>query len=151
MLVYIIFGILVSLLLMLMYHKFVNLPFKKFKLFSKYLILIPLTLFVIFLIRINPAFLGSIPAILIFLFKWRGIIKFLRQVIFMKKTYKNESSKSGLMSREEALKILNLKDGASEEEIMKSYYKLLKKNHPDLGGSDWVTSQLNKAKETLLG
>lgn len=69
----------------------------------------------------------------------------------MKKTSKNESSKSGLMSREEALNILNLKDGASEEEIMKSYYKLLKKNHPDLGGSDWVTSQLNKAKETLLG
>tara|TARA_X000000950_G_C13866004_1_gene640752 strand:+ start:1623 stop:1790 length:168 start_codon:yes stop_codon:yes gene_type:complete len=55
------------------------------------------------------------------------------------------------MSKEEALDILNLKDGASKDEILDSYYKLLKKNHPDLGGSNWVTSRLNKAKETLLG
>ena len=27
----------------------------------------------------------------------------------------------------------------------------MKKNHPDHGGSDWISARLNKAKETLLG
>ena len=56
-----------------------------------------------------------------------------------------------MMSRKEALKILGLPDNATKKEILDSYHSLIKKNHPDLGGSDWITSQLNKAKETLLG
>ena len=56
-----------------------------------------------------------------------------------------------MMSRKEALKILGLTDDATKKEILDSYHSLIKKNHPDLGGSDWITSQLNKAKETLLG
>jgi len=54
------------------------------------------------------------------------------------------------MSRDEALRILGLNDGATKEDIIAAYRKQIKKNHPDLGGSDWVTSRINKAKETLL-
>ena len=28
---------------------------------------------------------------------------------------------------------------------------LIKKNHPDVGGSDWITKRLNQARDILLG
>ena len=55
------------------------------------------------------------------------------------------------MSRSEAYEILGLSEGASKEEILKSHQKLVKKNHPDLGGSDWITKKINEARDTLLG
>ena len=36
-------------------------------------------------------------------------------------------------------------------EILKNHQKLVKKNHPDLGGSDWITKKINEARDTLLG
>lgn len=55
------------------------------------------------------------------------------------------------MTREEALDILGLQDGASKEDIKKAYHDLIKKVHPDQGGSEGLTRRLNKAKDTLLG
>ena len=55
------------------------------------------------------------------------------------------------MTKKEAYQILGLEEGASKEEILANYQKLMKKNHPDLGGSDWITKKLNKAREILLG
>ena len=55
---------------------------------------------------------------------------------FFKKKNNNTQDK---MSKKEALEILGLQEGASREQIIKSHQKLVKKNHPDLGGSDWVT------------
>ena len=55
------------------------------------------------------------------------------------------------MSKKEALEILGLNDSASRKEILESYNKLIKKNHPDLGGSDWIMKRLNQARDTLLG
>ena len=40
--------------------------------------------------------------------------------------------------------------GASKKEILDSYQSLMKKNHPDLGGSDWITKKLNQARDILL-
>ena len=55
------------------------------------------------------------------------------------------------MSKKEALEILGLQEGASREQIISSHQNLVKKNHPDLGGSDWVTKKLNQARDILLG
>ena len=55
------------------------------------------------------------------------------------------------MTKKEAYEILGLQEGASEKEVLERYYNLLKKNHPDHGGSDWFSARLNKAQETLLG
>ena len=123
---------------------------KKFKTFLKVIIILSVIFLSVFLMRFNPAFLGSIPAFLFFLFRWRGVIFFLKN-IFLSKHSKFNFAKRQNMTKQEALEILNLKEGATEAEILKSYYALLKKNHPDLGGSNWFTSKLNKAKETLLG
>lgn len=54
------------------------------------------------------------------------------------------------MSLEEARKILNVSSNASRNEIQKSYYQLMKKVHPDVGGSQYLATKINNAKDILL-
>ena len=55
------------------------------------------------------------------------------------------------IDKKEALEILGLNKNASKNEILKRYQDLMKINHPDKGGSEWITKKLNQARETLLG
>jgi hypothetical protein len=55
------------------------------------------------------------------------------------------------MSRSEALRVLDLSEAAGTEEINARYRSLVKMVHPDLGGSSYLTAQLNTAREVLLG
>ncbi len=59
--------------------------------------------------------------------------------------------RSGPMSREEALEVLGLDDGASREEIKKAYRRLMDGLHPDHGGSDYLAAKINQARDILLG
>lgn len=60
-------------------------------------------------------------------------------------------SVSGEMSRKEAYEILGVAPGASREEILEAWRRLIKRVHPDSGGSAFLTEKLNAAKEVLLG
>jgi DnaJ homolog subfamily C member 19 len=53
------------------------------------------------------------------------------------------------MSRQEALAVLDLEEGASDSEINDRYRMLMRKVHPDQGGSPYLATQLNAARRTL--
>lgn len=56
------------------------------------------------------------------------------------------------MTRKEALDILGTPPDASRDEILAAYRRLIRKVHPDApGGSTYLASKLNQAKDTLLG
>lgn len=57
---------------------------------------------------------------------------------------------SGISSRKEALEILGLEEDASDEDVQSAYKALMKKVHPDQGGSDYLAQKLTAARDFLL-
>ena len=69
--------------------------------------------------------------------------------------HSNESETGGnngeSMTVEEAYKILGLETDASDDSIKEAHHKLMNKNHPDHGGSNFLATKINQAKDLLLG
>ena len=56
----------------------------------------------------------------------------------------------GAMSRQEAYEVLGLRPGASDSDIREAHIRLMRGAHPDAGGSDWLASRVNQARDILL-
>lgn len=52
---------------------------------------------------------------------------------------------------EEAYAILGLSPGADAEAIKAAHHRLMKQMHPDHGGTDYLATKINRARDVLLG
>lgn len=55
------------------------------------------------------------------------------------------------MTRREASQILGLREMPQEQAIKDAHRRIMIANHPDSGGSSYLATKINEAKELLLG
>ncbi|KAH7300091.1 hypothetical protein KP509_24G044700 [Ceratopteris richardii] len=56
-----------------------------------------------------------------------------------------------VMTRREAALILGIRESAAQEKIKEAHRRVMIANHPDAGGSDYLATKINEAKDLLLG
>lgn len=57
---------------------------------------------------------------------------------------------AGSIDQEQALRILGLDEFATDGDVRRAHHRLMKRHHPDRGGSTEMAMQLNRARESLL-
>ncbi len=62
----------------------------------------------------------------------------------------NRPGQPGAMSKQEAYDILGLQPGAGEEAVRQAHRALIKRLHPDAGGTSALAARVNEAKDVLL-
>ncbi|XP_060668690.1 mitochondrial import inner membrane translocase subunit TIM14-2 [Ziziphus jujuba] len=56
-----------------------------------------------------------------------------------------------IMNRREAALILGVRERTPTEKIKEAHRRVMVANHPDAGGSHYLASKINEAKDMLLG
>ncbi|PIA38640.1 hypothetical protein AQUCO_02700100v1 [Aquilegia coerulea] len=67
----------------------------------------------------------------------------------MRKFY--EGGFQATMTKREAALILGIRESATPDKVKEAHRKVMVANHPDAGGSHYLASKINEAKDMMLG
>ncbi|XXG66078.1 hypothetical protein AAC387_Pa05g3627 [Persea americana] len=56
-----------------------------------------------------------------------------------------------MMTRREAALILGIRENVAADKVKEAHRKVMVANHPDAGGSHYLASKINEAKDVILG
>ena len=102
---------------------------------------------------IMAAIAASLPLVKIFFgLLWRGL-PFIQIWMRSRQSRKGEKfspNSNAALTETEAWEILGLNPGSSKEEVTRTHRELMQKIHPDRGGSNYIASKLNLARDLLL-
>jgi DnaJ homolog subfamily C member 19 len=106
---------------------------------------IALVALIFFFIRFGMLHFAAIASFL-------GIAVPLMRKLFPDKGAKHSepSTASSRMTRKEAQDILGVPDGATAKDIRDAHKRMIQKNHPDNGGTEYLASKINEARDVLL-
>ena len=55
------------------------------------------------------------------------------------------------MTRREASLVLGLRESSPETKVKEAHRRIMMANHPDAGGSAYLATKINEAKDIMLG
>ncbi len=127
---------------------------------DKYIAIISAVIAVLFLARFGMPMLAAIfgGAVTIAAYSQK-ILRFISALALFKNfVNRAQTNNSGhttsahksKMTKKEAREVLGISVNATQKEIKSAYQHLMKKNHPDTGGSKYLAAKLNEAKDVLL-
>ena len=74
----------------------------------------------------------------------------LKTILNLYNSFTKNKNEEIFLDKNEALDILGLDFNATKDDIIAAHKKLIEKNHPDKGGSDYLSAKINKARDVLL-
>lgn len=117
---------------------------------TKWLIIITIVIAILLLWRMKAFAPASILSAILLI---TGIIERVMHIQALRRVAKQTSTPpaaSQAMSYEEALELLELGENPTPKEVKEAYHKLMKRNHPDQGGSKYLATKINAAKTIVL-
>lgn len=81
-----------------------------------------------------------------------ALVEHILRIRLLHKAGRAQGGKSSekTLSVKEAQEMLGLADHYTQAQVKEAYHRLMKKIHPDQGGSKYMAAQLNQAKELLM-
>lgn len=107
-----------------------------------------MTFLLLILFPIIIAFLIKFKILGYFIYLLPHILRTISRVRQSNTSY--TASKIDILGIEEAYEILGITEDASNEEVDQAYKELIRKNHPDLGGSEYIAKKINAAREYII-
>lgn len=98
---------------------------------------------IFFLIRFGLLHLAAIVSFL-------SVVVPLLQRFQSNKGARKDAPHKARMTQEEAREILGVGEGADRKQVLAAHRRMIQKNHPDTGGSEYLASKINEARDVLL-
>lgn len=102
------------------------------------------------IVAAGAALIPIVKIIFIFIWKSLPLIQVWMRTRGARGNRTSSVDTNNKITKSEAWEILDLEPGSADEKIIQKHRELMQKLHPDRGGSNYMASKLNLARDVLL-